>query len=86
MRKGFLFNIRPEPAAYSGVGNVLVISIADYLGDYHEFQHNFELFVTQRRSQCRKFLVSIESPYRHSLLEAVVPNPFGVPTARTPED
>jgi hypothetical protein len=50
-----------------------VISTTDSLYGSHAFQHNFRLFVAQRYTHCRKFLVSIESPDKYSLLVAVVP-------------
>jgi hypothetical protein len=50
-----------------------VISAADALCASQAFQHNFKLFVTQRCALCQKYLVSLKSPYRHSLLAAVMP-------------
>jgi hypothetical protein len=55
------------------MGNAHVASKADALCGSHAFQHNFQPFVAQRWVLCQKFLVSLESPDRHSLLAAVVP-------------
>jgi hypothetical protein len=56
------------------------------------FQHNFKLFVAQKCTLHRKFLVSLESSERHSLLVIVTPlshrsalstpKLLGVPTAK----
>jgi hypothetical protein len=54
------------------MGDVLVISTADALCGFLAFQHNFQLSVAQRSALCRKLLVSLESPDRHSLLVAVI--------------
>jgi hypothetical protein len=55
------------------MGDVHVITTADALHGSHAFQHNFQLFVAPRCALCRNFLVSFESPGRHSLLVAVIP-------------
>jgi hypothetical protein len=56
-------NICPETNAC----DVCVISTADALCSSHAFKHNFQLFVTQRWALWWTFLVSLESPDRHSL-------------------
>jgi hypothetical protein len=53
------------------MGDDLVISTADAPCGCHAFQHNFQVFIAQRCALYRKFLVSLESPDRHSLLVAV---------------
>jgi hypothetical protein len=55
--------------------DVRVISTADVLctSSFHSFQHNFQLLVVQRCVLCRKFLVSLEYPDKHSLFVAVIP-------------
>jgi hypothetical protein len=78
------------------MGDVWVVSTADSLCGSHAFQHNFQLFVTQRYALCRKSLVPLESPDRLSLLVAVIPlshwsalnipKSVGVLTAKHPED
>jgi hypothetical protein len=53
------------------MGDVHVISTADVLCGSHAFQHNFQPFVLKRGAHCRKFLVSLESPARYSVLHAL---------------
>jgi hypothetical protein len=53
--------------------NARVTSTVHTLCCSYAFQQSFQLLVTQRCELCRKFLVSLESPDRHSLLVAVMP-------------
>jgi hypothetical protein len=86
----------PETSDCWHMGDVRVISTADALCGSHAFQHNFQLFITQRCALYWKFLVWLKSPDRHSLLIALIPlshwsalntpKPLGVPTAKNPED
>jgi hypothetical protein len=68
-------------------GQVGVLSKAGPLCGSHSFQNNCQLFGTQTRAICRKFLVSLEFPDRHSLLIAAMPlshwSPLNI--ARNPE-
>jgi hypothetical protein len=68
MRKEVPVNIRPETNACWGRGDIGVISTEVALCGSHAFQHSFQLFVAQRCALCRKYLVSLDSPNRHSLL------------------
>jgi hypothetical protein len=69
----FPLNICPESSACCDMCDIRVISTANAPCGSHTFQHNFQLFVAQKCVLHRKFLVSLESPGRHSLLIAVMP-------------
>jgi hypothetical protein len=73
MSKEVAVDICPELSTLWDTGDVRVISTADAPCGSHAFQHNFQLFIAQRCALCRKCLVSLVSPYRHSLLVAVIP-------------
>jgi hypothetical protein len=63
----------PEINACWEMGDVHMMSTVDVLRGSHAFQHNFQLFSTQRCALCWKFLVSLEFRDRHSLFIAVTP-------------
>jgi hypothetical protein len=55
------------------MSDVHVNSTAHALCGSHAFRHNFQLLVAERCALCRKFLVSLESHDRHSLLVDTMP-------------
>jgi hypothetical protein len=66
-------NIRPETSACWVMGDIFATSTAAALCGSHAFQHIFQLFAAQKCALCRKFMVSLESSDRHSLLVAAIP-------------
>jgi hypothetical protein len=54
------------------MGDGRVICIADAARGPYASQHNFLLFVVQRCALCRKFIVLLLSPVRHSVLVPLI--------------
>jgi hypothetical protein len=65
--------VYPETSACWDIGDVCVIPIGGALSSSHEFQHNFQLFVSRRCPLCPHFLASLQTLDRHSLLVAAIP-------------
>lgn len=72
MSKRVQVNVYPESSVCWDMGDVCAISTAGAACGSHVFQHNFQLFTTQRCAICQELLVSLEFPNRHSLLIAVI--------------
>jgi hypothetical protein len=64
---------RPETNVCSDIGEICSIPTADAQRGVHALRHNSQLFVAQTCTLCQKFLISFQSPDRHSLLVAVLP-------------
>jgi hypothetical protein len=73
MSKKVPVNICPETIACSDMGDVLVILAGYAICGSHAFQHIIELFMTQKCKPCQKFLVSLKSSDKPSLLITVTP-------------